>query len=149
MKVLVHGLLAVSLACGTAGLAWASCASDDPTGSMTAAARASTESTCAGQGMGCTTAPNHGAYVSCIAHAANDLAKGGTLPNSCRGAVKKCAARSACGKPGFVTCCITNPHNGTTRCKIKNGAAACSGTAGVCGSCCDACPAPGSGPTCP
>src|SRR5262245_19267806 len=52
----------------------------------------------------CNGFPNHGQYVSCVAHAVNDAA----LENrSCGGAVKKCAAKSTCGKPGFVTCCRT------------------------------------------
>jgi len=55
---------------------------------------------------GCDGASNHGRYVSCVAHAVNDLAKDGTIPNNCRGKIKRCAARSTCGKPGFVTCTI-------------------------------------------
>ena len=153
MKAIAAAALGVSLLLASASLAFANCAADDPDGSKTAAARVSAEQTCAGMNpaMGCTTAPNHGAYVSCIAHAANDLVTAGTLPKTCKGAVKKCAARSSCGKPGFVTCCLTNPK-GATSCKIKKDAASCTaknGTPGTCGSCCDACPAPGSGPTCP
>jgi hypothetical protein len=55
--------------------------------------------------------PNHGRYVSCVAHVVNGLAKDGTIPNNCRGKVKRCAARSICGKADFVTCHI--PQLGT------------------------------------
>jgi len=59
----------------------------------------------------CDTATNHGRYVSCVAHVRNQLAKDGTIPKNCKGAVQRCAARSICGKPGFVTCQI--PQFGT------------------------------------
>ena len=50
----------------------------------------------------CAAAENHGQHVSCVAHAVKEAA----LANpSCGAAAKKCAARSTCGKPGFVTCC--------------------------------------------
>jgi hypothetical protein len=60
-----------------------------------------------------------------------------------------CAARSTCGKPGFVTCCRTTAK-GVTKCSIKHGAAKCTApkhggaTVGTHASCCDAC----SGSTC-
>jgi len=54
---------------------------------------------------------NHGQYVSCVAHVRNQLAKDGTIPKNCKGAVQRCAAHSTCGKPGFVTCQI--PQFGT------------------------------------
>jgi hypothetical protein len=49
--------------------------------------------------------PNHGAYVSCVAHIVNDLVAEG-LPTKCKGKLKRCAARSVCGKQesGFATC---------------------------------------------
>jgi len=42
-------------------------------------------------------------YVSCVAQEANANT---SLPKECGGEVKKCAARSICGKQakGFVTC---------------------------------------------
>lgn len=110
-----------------------------------AAARASAEAACAAQGKGCANAPNHGVYVSCIAQQIN---QDPSLPTSCRGAVKKCAAKSTCGKPGFVTCCRTKTRSdGTpvTKCTIKSDASHCvapkNGTAcpGTTSSCCDAC----------
>ncbi len=152
MRSITVAVLGVSLLLVRAPVAFANCATDDPDGSKTAAARVSAEQTCASMNpaMGCTTAPNHGAYVSCIAHAANDLVTAGTLPKTCKGAVKKCASHSTCGKPGAVTCCLTTTKG--TKCKIKKDAAHCTakqGTVGTCTSCCDACPAPGSGPSCP
>jgi hypothetical protein len=59
----------------------------------------------------CSTATNHGKHVSCVAHVVNRLAKDGTVPTNCKGKIKRCAARSICGKPGTVTCQI--PQLGT------------------------------------
>jgi hypothetical protein len=109
--------------------------------------------------------PNHGRYVSCVVHQVNDLAKNGTIPNNCRGQVKRCAARSICGKADFVTCQI--PVLGTcdtltgtcvddstllctsdadcvlgSRCKIKHSAEQCmekGGTVGTSSTCCSDC----------
>jgi hypothetical protein len=93
----------------------------------------------------CSAASTHGAYVSCAAQAANE-----TLVNrSCAKYVKKCAARSTCGKPGFVTCCITSEKG--TKCKTQKSELHCTDKGGVvsgCSSCCDACPAPGAGLSC-
>src|SRR5262245_27465527 len=88
----------------------------------------------------------HGSYKSCAAH----QAKAVLTNKSCAGVVKKCASRSTCGKPRAVTCCLTTPKG--TKCKIKKDASHCTakqGTVGTCTSCCDACPTPGGGPSCP
>lgn len=67
-------------------------------------------SRCAAQaaldGCGCDTASNHGRYVSCVAHAVNTLAKQRSIDVRCKGKIRRCAARSICGKVGFVTCNI-------------------------------------------
>ena len=72
-----------------------------------------------------------------------------TLVNkSCKGAITRCAARSTCGKPGFVTCCRTN-SKGVTKCSTKSSGDSCkppkggSACASVHSSCCDACTASG------
>src|SRR5262245_23822042 len=88
----------------------------------------------------CAGSPNHGQYVKC----ATEQARATLVNQSCRGAVVKCAAKSTCGKPGFVTCCRTNAK-GVTKCSTKSGADRCkppkSGAACVStfASCCDAC----------
>src|SRR5262245_35622619 len=89
----------------------------------------------------CNGFPNHGQYVSCVALAVN----GAALENrSCGGAVKKCAAKSTCGKPGFVTCGRTKA-NGVTKCSTKSSGDRCKAPKGgsACvstfASCCDAC----------
>src|SRR2546426_12128360 len=51
---------------------------------------------------------SHGAYVACVTKAAKDAARGGSLRKQCSAAVIGCAARSTCGRPGFVTCCRTD-----------------------------------------
>ncbi len=144
MRSLTLAALGASILLASAPVALANCAKDDPTGSKLLAARQQANSTCP-----CATT-THGAYVKCVAGVAKMLSSGTSpsLPKSCKGAVKKCAAHSTCGKPGTVTCCITTAKG--TKCKIMKDAAHCTakhGTAGTCTSCCDACPA-GSGPSC-
>ena len=154
MKWIVRGLLVSGLVLASArlGLA-ASCAVDDPDGTKVACARATAETNCHTAGTGCNDpGVNHGTYVSCIADQANQLSSGTNppLPKSCKGKVKRCAAKSRCGKPGFVTCCI--PTSTTPKCKIKNESTDqqkcenAGGTDGTATSCCDACSTP---PTCP
>jgi hypothetical protein len=117
---------------------------------------------------GTAAATNHGQYVSCVAHAVNALAKGKSIPNNCKGKIRRCAARSTCGKPGAVVCLI--PQLGTcdttagtcvensmllcttdadcvlgTRCKIKRSADLCEAKGGsvntAATSCCADCAA--------
>ena len=146
MRSLTLAALGASMLLASAPVAFANCAKDDPTGSKVLAARQQASSTCP-----CATATNHGAYVKCVAGVADTLSRGKnpSLPKSCKGAVKKCAAHSTCGKSGTVTCCLTTAKS--PKCKVKKDAAHCTakqGTVGSCTSCCDACPAPGSGPSC-
>jgi hypothetical protein len=111
-------------------------------------------------------AENHGRYVSCVAHAVRQLAAQGDIPTNCKGKITKCAARSTCGKPGFVTCqiptseCVieTGQLTGTcandptvtcttdlecgSKCKIKSSVERCEsrgGTVGIATSCCAGC----------
>jgi hypothetical protein len=92
----------------------------------------------------CDEATNHGAYVRCVAHAVKASVKAGDVPKASSGAVKRCAAQSTCGKPGFVTCCRTT-KKGALKCSIKHDAATCkapkggSAHVGTHASCCDAC----------
>jgi hypothetical protein len=92
-------------------------------------ARMIADEQCAMQNKGCATAPNHGTYVSCVAAVTKSLVASKVLPKSCRGAVKKCAAHSTCGKPGFVTCCANTPKGPT--CRTRPDAAACAARGGT------------------
>lgn len=65
---------------------------------------------------------NHGSYVSCVAHAVKKLEAQG-LPTNCKGKLKRCAAKSVCGKQerGFSTCtsyeygtCVANEGQPST-----------------------------------
>ena len=146
MRSLTLAALGASTVVASAPVAFNNCAKDDPTGSKVLAARQQASSTCP-----CASATNHGAYVKCVAGVADTLSSGtnSSLPKSCKGAVKKCAAHSTCGKSGTVTCCLTTAKG--PKCKVKKDAAHCTakhGTVGTCTSCCDACPAPGSGASC-
>jgi hypothetical protein len=107
----------------------------DPDKSDIAHARAAVAANC-----DCATASTHGAFVDCAAdHAATVLAN-----KRCAGFVRRCASRSICGKPGFVTCCRINSR-GKTRCARKRDATKCvaprggSACVGSFPSCCDAC----------
>jgi len=53
----------------------------------------------------CSEQTNHGRYVSCVAHVVKELVADG-LPTRCKGKLKRCAAKSVCGKEGFSTCTI-------------------------------------------
>jgi hypothetical protein len=90
------------------------------------------------------------------------------VPTNCKGKIKRCAARSICGKDGFVTCqipelgtcdtttntCVEDPlipctAEGTcvlgTRCKIKHSEDLCLARGGVVGTsptCCSDCVVP-------
>src|SRR5437667_3877487 len=132
MRAVVRVLLAVALLLfGTTRPTFAECS--DP--AAAAAVRAECD---------CASANNHGAYVSCVAHATNAAVKDGTLPEDCASTVMNCASNSTCGKPGFVTCCETDA-SGTTKCNVVNGPDACtapkggSACVGTQPSCCDAC----------
>jgi len=114
----------------------------------------------------CDAADNHGRYVSCVAHVVKKLVDDGTVPGNCKGKVVSCAARSTCGKPGFVRClfptdtCVVNPATGLgtcalnpalacvtdvdcgAKCKTKSSSDGCTqrgGILGGTGSCCAAC----------
>jgi len=50
---------------------------------------------------------NHGRYVSCVATNTNILFKQSDVARSCKRGIRRCAARSTCGKPGAVRCCLT------------------------------------------
>jgi hypothetical protein len=110
----------------------------------------------------CTCEGNHGAYVSCVARAANKAVRDGLLDVNCKGAVTRCAARSTCGKKtGFVACAICEPgacNEGlcpdgqtacsdtvpcplvVTHCSVKSSTDLCDAKGGIHsdGSCCDA-----------
>jgi hypothetical protein len=149
MRLIGRGLLVGAFVLGAAHATFAKCGDEPGDAAAVLAARQAAESTC-----DCANAINHGTFVKCVAGVANDRAAADPplLPKNCKGAVKKCAARSTCGKPGAVTCCITNPNTLETKCKIKKDVAHCDAKGGdsssPCTSCCDACPAPGSGPSC-
>jgi hypothetical protein len=98
----------------------------------------------------CDAATNHGKHVSCVAHVVKDLSRQGLVPTNCKGKVKRCAARSTCGKkPGFVTCTVPTDvcDPGTLTC-LGNPTLACA-TDADCGTRCrtkssaEKCPAPG------
>ena len=138
----VHPILAVAFVLATAALGWAKCGDGPGDAAAVAAARVQVTANC-----GCTGVPKHGTYVTCAVGIARRRVAAGTLPGRCQQVVKRCAARSTCGKLGFVTCCIADAD--ATRCKLKHDETRCTaqgGTPGICTSCCDACEPGGCAP---
>ena len=86
----------------------------------------------------CAAATNHGQYVRCVAGVAKGEVDALRLPRPCKSSVVRCAARSTCGKPGFVTCCRTDSV-GKIHCSIRRDATRCKppATIGAKPSCCD------------
>ena len=120
-RFVLTGVLALSVFFGLARAGHAGCGKDPGDNQKVIDARAAAEAQCH-----CATATNHGTYVSCVAGVANDRVKAGQLPANCKGKVKKCAAKSTCGKPGFGTCCVTTANG--PKCKLKSSADKCTGT---------------------
>jgi hypothetical protein len=53
----------------------------------------------------CAEAATHRTYVRCVAQVVKDLAADATIPVQCKGRIRRCAARSTCGRlPGTVVC---------------------------------------------
>ena len=133
--VLAFTVLALSAQRG-----WAKCDLTGVDAANVVAARAAVAANC-----DCAGALTHGAYVSCASAQATAV---GSRTGSCHGAVVKCAAKSTCGKAGFVTCCRTRA-TGVTKCSTKSDATRCtaptggSACVGSFASCCDACTASG------
>src|SRR6266446_2326069 len=102
-----------------------------------AATRAAADEAC-----DCSSATNHGDYVSCVAAVTDQAVTDGSLREECAGFVVGCAAQSTCGKAGAVTCCRTDAAGNTT-CSIKRRASSCkaprggSACVGEFPSCCD------------
>src|SRR5262249_53512755 len=55
----------------------------------------------------CAGAPSHRAYLRCATGVIRRAIKARALPAACRDTLKRCAARSTCGRSGFVACCRT------------------------------------------
>lgn len=125
MKRFVVSFLAVALLLGVARAGHAAKCGDNPGDEQAVKdARTDAASTC-----NCATATNHGTYVSCVAGVAKARVTALQLPKNCAGAVKKCAAHSTCGKPGFVTCCVSSSKG--PKCKTKKDAATCTAKGGT------------------
>jgi hypothetical protein len=149
MRSIVRGLLVGAFVLGAAHGSFAKCGDDPGDAAKVLAAREAAAMSC-----DCASSTNHGQYVKCVKTAAA-AATGApiNLPVQCKSAVTKCAAHSVCGKPGFVSCCITTPKG--TKCKSKKDEAHCTAKGGTvtgtsttgCSSCCDACTNP-AGPSC-
>jgi len=116
----------------------------------------------------CAEARNHGQYVKCTGAVIRELTAAHPEFKNCRGKLVRCAARSTCGKEGFVTCnrnelgicdptllvcsepagqvCATNDDCViSSRCSTKRSAESCTehgGTVGDSPTCCSNCVVP-------
>jgi hypothetical protein len=115
MRWLIGTLTVAALAFGTGRVVYAGCGSLPGDLDAVIAARTAADAACP-----CASFSTHGAYVSCVADKVNALSSGTnpSLPKNCKGAVKKCAAHSSCGKSGFVTCCFQTTKG--PKCKVVN-----------------------------
>jgi hypothetical protein len=110
---------------------------------------------------------NHGQYVKCVGQVIRELTAANPEFKNCRGKLVRCAARSTCGKEGFVTCtrvelgtcdtstgfcldegitdvaCTTNDQCVVgSRCSTKRSAEQCTDRGGIVGdspTCCSDC----------
>ena len=82
-------------------------------------------------GCQCDAATNHGQYVSCVAHKVKELARTNPDLKTCKGKVKRCAARSTCGKENFITCTVPTDTCGTP-CTADPSATCCSDATTAC-----------------
>lgn len=126
------------------------CTAEDPRGLKLRATRDAVAQECS-----CSATTSHSDYVACAAAAAERAVARGNLPQSCRSAVKVCAAKTTCGRHGggWVACCL-NAGSGRM-CRMAGSVTACQKMRGTpnthvpaCTSCCDACPNPGQGSSC-
>ena len=127
------------------GRPYAGCGDDPGDAQEVADARAQVAGDCDCRGT------THATYVRCAAHIANDRVAVEQLRPQCRKALKRCAARSTCGRPGAITCCRTDAR-GRTRCTIKRDQSACHSSPGgaACTGplpCCPACAESGCAPS--
>lgn len=53
----------------------------------------------------CAGAPSHTKYMKCVRKAIKAAVKAGTLPKSCKKAVRRCEGDSICGREGAAICC--------------------------------------------
>lgn len=103
-----------------------------------AAGLAAVQSAVAGS-CDCAAAATHGQYVRCAVGVVKGMAHDGAIGKSCKGSMVRTFAKSTCGRPDAVTCCV--PKNGATACSVKK-AAICAKRGGVPGAtplCVDAC----------
>jgi hypothetical protein len=123
-----------------APVAGAGCLDQPGDAAAVAGARAAIAAAC-----DCAAAANHTTYLRCARTAALLRVGASSLPRRCLSTVMRCAAQSICGRPGAVTCCVTN--HAQTRCHLERNAGKCvapktgSACVGSVPSCCDACAA--------
>jgi hypothetical protein len=83
----------------------------------------------------CANAVTHGQFVHCAVRIVREFAANGNLPKNCRGAMVRAFAKSTCGKPSAVTCCLE--HDTVKTCLVRKDTV-CARLGGT----------PGSGPLC-
>jgi hypothetical protein len=105
------------------------------TGKPDCSAALATVETAVAAACDCATAVNHGQYVRCAGKVVKSLAADATVGRSCKGAMVRVFAKSTCGKPDAVACCVAS------ECHVRKSVACthAGGTVGVGPFCADAC----------
>src|SRR5467141_4676549 len=69
----------------------------------------------------CASAATHRDFIICAERVTKQRKAQNLLPGDCTNEANRCAKRSTCGRPGWVTCCRTN-QRGRTHCYVKSDA---------------------------
>jgi hypothetical protein len=80
-----------------------------------------------GKSCDCTAATSHKKYMKCVRGAIKDALKDGSLPKTCKKAVKRCEGNSICGRAGAAVCCQLNGVGAVTA-KVVKKPEQCGGT---------------------
>jgi hypothetical protein len=87
----------------------------------------------------CVEVERHGQYVRCAGRVLKAMAQDGSLARSCRGQMIRGFARSTCGKPEHVTCCLERRGIGVCTVKRPSVCERLGGVPGATATCIDAC----------
>lgn len=140
MLASAHVQVVVALLCSGVLLAPppadAACTDNPGAAAFLADARAYVEARCP-----CAAATSRLTYRRCALAAARETVAASILPRRCRSTLLRTVSKSACGRPGHVTCCTPGPTS--TKCGIAAAADCPAGAVGTTPSCFDAC-----GPSC-
>jgi len=74
----------------------------------------------------CDAVAKPGQWAKCVKRVTKEAGADGTVPKACAKAVRRCEAKTTCGKPDAVVCCSTSAKG--VKAKVMRKASACGGT---------------------